>query len=116
AERCDKTGFNEERARRIVIEAAEQCGRSNIPSLREPLHPQKLIEELKDTKTIIVCEETGSSTIPMTDQAVLLVGPEGGWSDDEKSYFAQAGITLANIGDFTHRAETAAIVAASKLL
>src|SRR5579885_1893819 len=37
AERSEKTGFILDRAHRIVIEAAEQCGRSDIPSVRQPM-------------------------------------------------------------------------------
>src|SRR5690606_20204102 len=37
ADRSEKTGFNLERSEKIVIEAAEQCGRSDIPDVREPI-------------------------------------------------------------------------------
>lgn len=37
AERSEKTGFDEKRATRIVIEASEQCGRADIPEIDEPM-------------------------------------------------------------------------------
>jgi RsmE family RNA methyltransferase len=52
----------------------------------------------------------------MLDKAGVLIGPEGGWSDREKSLFTETGLPHINLHDFTLRAETAAIAAATKLL
>ena len=41
---------------------------------------------------------------------LLFIGPEGGWSDDEKNIFKNKGIVVASIGENVLRAETAAIV------
>jgi 16S rRNA (uracil1498-N3)-methyltransferase len=115
--RCEKTGFNEERAKKIVIEASEQCGRGNIPNIREPMNPSTLIKELKGKVPILVCEQTGINQIDTNLQkCVLMIGPEGGWSENELQLFDAQDVTKINLGDFTHRAETASIVAASKLL
>jgi 16S rRNA (uracil1498-N3)-methyltransferase len=116
-ERCEKTGFNEERAQKIVIEASEQCGRSNIPSLREPIQLQTLFEEFKDKLPLLVCEQESAETLdPKLEQAVLIIGPEGGWSEAELELFKANNVQFITMGDFTHRAETASIAALSKLL
>lgn len=112
ADRSEKTGFNYERALRIIIEAAEQCGRGDIPTVREPLHIQKAIEQLHDKTLLFICEQDGSDALDVkADHVGVLIGPEGGWSDAEKAYFAEKGIKHLNIHDFTLRAETAAIAA-----
>lgn len=117
SERCEKTGFNDERAQKIIIEASEQCGRGNIPSIREPMGVEALLNEFADKIPVFVCEQTGEMPIPSdVESCVIVVGPEGGWSEGERALFADKNVKLINIGDFTHRAETASIAAVSKLL
>ena len=116
-DRTEKTGFDEERARKIVIEAAEQCGRSDIPRIREPITPEKIIDELSGKAQICVAEQ-GSSTLPATDLQLpiaVLIGPEGGWTDEEKHLFLEKNISHMQFGKFTLRAETAAVTAAALL-
>lgn len=117
SERCEKTGFNDERAQKIIKEAAEQCGRGNIPSLRETMQLRTLLEEFSGKMPILVCEQEGDQQLPQDlSNCVVVIGPEGGWSDLEIQMFEDKNVQLINIGDFTHRAETASIAAVSKLL
>jgi len=113
ADRSEKTGFNLERAQKIIIEAAEQCGRSDIPAVREPLNATTVIEEFKDQITLYVCEQGEADTAIPEEKAGMLIGPEGGWSDAEKDLFKKTGLKHLNLHDFTLRAETAAIAALS---
>lgn len=111
AERSEKTGFDVERAQRIVIEAAEQCGRSDIPAVREPILPETALNELGEKVQLYICEQ-GSDRIENAESAVgVLVGPEGGWSDREKDLFAAREVSHLGLGQFTLRAETAAVSA-----
>ncbi|HYH47250.1 MAG TPA: RsmE family RNA methyltransferase, partial [Thermoanaerobaculia bacterium] len=48
--------------------------------------------------------------------AALLIGPEGGWSPEERSELAAAGWRAVGLGPRVLRAETAAVVAAALLL
>lgn len=117
ADRSEKTGFNVERAEKIVVEAAEQCGRSDIPDVREPINIDTAIKELGDKATLYICEQDGSdSSDDAKGPLAVLIGPEGGWSDREKLLFTENNLKHLNIHDFTLRAETAAVTASSKLL
>jgi 16S rRNA (uracil1498-N3)-methyltransferase len=86
-ERTEKTGFDIERAEKIVIEAAEQCGRADIPRVREPLHIEKIIDELSEKVELFVAEQGSPSEIKNIknesgkDSKGIIIGPEGGWSD-----------------------------------
>jgi 16S rRNA (uracil1498-N3)-methyltransferase len=112
ADRSEKTGFNHERAQKIVTEAAEQCGRSDIPTIREPLHIVKAIEQLADKAELYMCEQDGADGLGAEIKDVgVFIGPEGGWSDAEKALFVEKNIKHLNIHDFTLRAETAAVTA-----
>ncbi len=116
-ERTEKTGFDLERAKKIVIEAAEQCGRSDIPNVREPMLLETAITELADNVQLYICEQDGTDVAQTIDQPIgIFIGPEGGWSDNEKNLFTTKQIKHLNLHDFTLRAETAAITAISKLV
>ncbi len=113
ADRSEKTGFNIERAEKIIIEAAEQCGRSDIPTVREPMHVQTAIEELKDKVALYICEQGGADQPAEADRVGVLIGPEGGWSDSEKELFKTCNMSAIHLHDFTLRAETACLQAIS---
>lgn len=123
SDRTEKTGFDIERAEKIVIEASEQCERSDIPRVREPINLQTAINELKDKVDLYFAEKTEAPQIlsatwrtnPKHPHAVgVLIGPEGGWTDEEKELLKQNCKKL-NLSDFTLRAETACVTAAALL-
>jgi 16S rRNA (uracil1498-N3)-methyltransferase len=118
-ERTEKTGFDSDRAKKIVIEAAEQCGRSDIPSVREPMLAQTAIDELGNKISLYICEEKSENSelqLAASRSLGVLIGPEGGWSDREKQLFQDKALSHLNIHDFTLRAETAAVAAVTKLV
>jgi 16S rRNA (uracil1498-N3)-methyltransferase len=116
-ERTEKTGFDEERARKIVIEAAEQCGRTDIPVILEPTYPEKATEKLDGTVELFIAEQgSPNSTFKFsaqTQSVAILIGPEGGWTDQEKHLFHEKKLKHMALSKFTLRAETAAITAAA---
>jgi 16S rRNA (uracil1498-N3)-methyltransferase len=119
-ERTEKTGFDVERAEKIVIEASEQCGRTDIPRVREPLTVETLLKELKGKAELFVAEQGSPSEISnikyqISQPLAVLIGPEGGWSDGEKQLFQDHQLKHLGLSDFTLRAETAAIAAATLL-
>lgn len=135
AERSEKTGFVVERAEKILIEAAEQCGRSDIPTVREPILVQTGLNEFNNRISLYVCEQASEQSQERraknneaTSQGSLLtargsensvgifIGPEGGWSEKEKDLFKSEKLPHLNLHDFTLRAETACVAAAAKLL
>ena len=105
--------LNMDRLRAQVIEAAEQCERLTLPGVREP---KPLLDAvLQATDTLLFADETGGGR-PLTNldvagkSLVLLVGPEGGFSADERSRILALDQTLAvNLGPRILRAETAAL-------
>lgn len=117
AERSMKTGFNLKRAEKIALEASEQCGRSNIPDIREPISLEELIEEYKDME-LFVCHLGYSepAIVKKSAKVGVIIGPEGGFTDEEIKLLVSAGAKVLELGDLTLRAETASIIASSKFL
>ena len=116
ADRSEKTGFNHQRAEKIIVEAAEQCGRSDIPNVREPLPVDKAIEQYKDKVALYICEQDGEELVIKDGARGVFIGPEGGWSDAEKEFFERISMSHLNIHNFTLRAETAAVTSVVRLL
>ena len=113
-ERTEKMGFDVERAQKIVIEAAEQCGRSDIPTVREPMLVRTALDHIGTKVPLMICEQGGSRPAQIDEQSFgVVIGPEGGWSTQEKLLFEEAGLPELGLGQFTLRAETAAVTAAA---
>ena len=111
----------EKRTRRwqdIAISACEQSGRSIIPEVLPPLpfteylrqaHTGlRLIASLNRAQTLAA---TSTATPSKSKKAVLLAGPEGGWTAEEEAAAAAAGFTAVSLGPRVLRTETAASAA-----
>jgi 16S rRNA (uracil1498-N3)-methyltransferase len=110
-ERTVKLGIKMDRLQKIALEAAEQSGRSVVPTIHEPI---KLADALSDAKRndINVVFHMDGNAMPQAKKSIgLFIGPEGGWTADELALVASAGTTIASLGPLTLRAETAAIIA-----
>lgn len=118
-ERTEKTGFDEDRAKDIAIEAAEQCGRADIPAIREPIGLEAALTEFKDKLQLYIAEQGGEGLVgAVTDDQRpygVFIGPEGGWSEAEKALFITNQVAHLGLGQFTLRAETACLAAATIL-
>lgn len=114
--RTEKTGWNDERAEKIVVEAAEQCGRTDVPGIMSPAKLEMVKDSLPKNVTLYVAEQGQDASQITAGKIAILIGPEGGWTDDERAYFKENDIKAVSLSDFTLRAETAAITAVGKLL
>jgi 16S rRNA (uracil1498-N3)-methyltransferase len=65
-----------ERLRAIAIEAAEQCGRTLLPAIEEPVSLAKLLAEREAGRTLYFADETGGETIRAADEVrAISLGP-----------------------------------------
>lgn len=103
-----------DRLESIAIEAAEQCGRTRVPGIAEPLPLRRFIDEFDPSRRLYFADENGGE--PLVDTfaegpAAILVGPEGGFTDDERAFVQGAGAAPISLGPRILRAETAALAA-----
>jgi 16S rRNA (uracil1498-N3)-methyltransferase len=99
----------QERWRKIAFEAAKQSGRTRIPEVEEPTAFEEIIK--RDGERIIFDADTPPSSRHPVIPSILLIGPEGGFSERELDAARAAGCAFAQLGPRRLRAETAAIVA-----
>lgn len=108
---------NEERARTIMAEAAEQCARTALPSLAPLVPLARLLADWPAGRTLFMADEMGGEPAAAAfasaeAPAALLIGPEGGFDDAERAAIRALDQTRAiTLGPRILRAETAAIAA-----
>ena len=104
-----------ERLQAIAIEAAEQCGRTMLPEIAEPLPLKRFLDQRDSTRALYFADEGGgerTSDAFKPGPAVILVGPEGGFTDEERATVRSAPNAVPiSLGPRILRAETAALAA-----
>jgi len=110
-----------ERWRRVAIASAKQCGRAVVPAVA-PVTPFEKVIGPREAQLTLMCVEPAraaggpaavSGVAPA--EALVLVGPEGGWAEDEIARAAYCGARLMHLGPRTLRAETAPTIALTAL-
>ena len=105
----------------VAISASEQCGRVRVPSVTSPV---PLVNWVKTTATaerwvlhhIDVRDATAPSTADsVPSDAALLIGPEGGLTNEEVAIAIEHGFSLLQLGPRILRTETAPVVALTAL-
>ncbi|NTF06524.1 16S rRNA (uracil(1498)-N(3))-methyltransferase [Agrobacterium rubi] len=110
---------NLDKLRANVVEAAEQCGILAVPEVEEPIKLKDLLETWPAARRIIYCDEgdEGQNPLPVLNrieerQIALLVGPEGGFSEEERQLLRNhPSVTPIPLGPRILRADTAAVAA-----
>jgi len=105
-----------ERWRRIGLEASQQSRRTHLPEISDAIPFAKIAP---DADHRYVLDEEGGKPLlqalpdqrSASDSVAILIGPEGGWADVERSQFDAASWTPVTMGPLILRAETAAMAA-----
>jgi 16S rRNA (uracil1498-N3)-methyltransferase len=120
--RAWKGGAVLQRWRRIAVASAKQCGRAVVPDVSAVAALEAVIDTQAASALLVMCVEPARAVVaPLDEQpprpaaAILLVGPEGGWSGGEVDLAVARGARLLQLGPRTLRAETAPIAALSLL-
>lgn len=127
----------QERWRKIAMAAAKQCRRANTPLIHAitPLqdfcrslkdgsggNPQRFLPHLESFARpdlqLVVSEKGGLPVKSLSgfvapSRVLILVGPEGGWSDEEIALFQDTGFRQISLGTRILRSETAAMTVAA---
>ncbi len=113
------TRVNLDRVTANAREAAEQCGILSLPTVREPVKLEHLLADWPEARRLIFCDEADDTTNPLgileaieDAQLGVLIGPEGGFSHEERAMLnALPFVTAIPLGPRILRADTAAVAA-----
>jgi len=118
------TRVKEERLRANIIEAAEQTERLDLPDVGAFIALRDVLSDWNPSRILIVCDEAKADQAQPhfntelqqknTKKAAILIGPEGGFSAEERAFFnKQPYVVLVSLGPRILRSDTAAIAALS---
>lgn len=110
---------NTERLRVHMIEAAEQCGRTALPEVAEPVTLAALLKNWPADRTLFFADEEGGAPAleamrAASGPAAILIGPEGGFDPQERDAIRALSRAVGiSLGPRILRADTAAAAAVS---
>ena len=110
---------NLDRLQANVVEAAEQCGVLSVPEVAAPRKLRDLLDAWPSGRRMIFCDEGEESHNPLPlltaireKQLALLIGPEGGFSEEERALLRSLDfVTAIPLGPRILRADTAGVAA-----
>ncbi len=109
-----------EKWQRIMYEASKQCERADIPKCYEPVALEYLFKNFD--RIIVFCERIASKTLKEVkpvhngEQVLVIIGPEGGFSEREFELFKNNNLEMLTLGDLILKAETAVTVALGNVI
>ncbi len=118
ADRSEKKSLNFERAKKIIVEAAEQCGRGELPKFYEVMKLEEAFGQY-DARAVVFHPDAPAfdkKEFVNEKHLAVFIGPEGGWSDREMQLFEQKKVPVYSFSPLILRSETAAIAIASLIL
>jgi 16S rRNA (uracil1498-N3)-methyltransferase len=112
---------NSERMRANVIEAAEQCGILSIATVADPIPLDRYLSQRETARLLVFCDEAADVRSPLqalqsglsaTNGIDVLIGPEGGFAEEERALLLRQPATLRlSLGPRILRADTAGVAA-----
>ena len=107
-----------EKWQKIMYEASKQCERAKIPTCFEPTTVEDVLKNDFD-KILVLAERStelslkeylNNNPIKKNEKVLVIIGPEGGFSQKEFDFFKSRDLPLITLGDLILKAETAVIV------
>ena len=117
-------GARIDRWRRVALASVKQSGRAVLPDIRTPLTLEHYLDEPRPAVSLMFVEPGAAAEVEhlsrfegeiVPGDAALLVGPEGGWAEEEWQAARAKGVRLTTLGHRTLRADAVAICALSVL-
>jgi 16S rRNA (uracil1498-N3)-methyltransferase len=117
---ADRTARSLAKWRAIAREATKQCRRLSVPQVLEPVTTKQLTQRVASVDLALLLHEEAKESIaevdlPTTGTVLIIIGPEGGISDEELHELRVAGARPVLISDAVLRTSTAGVVALAGL-
>jgi len=113
SQRTERKKINLKRIKKIAISAMKQSGQYYLPEINDLLPLNKIIELLKEKNLFIAHVDTKKEKLlklynPHQDSCIL-IGPEGGFANDEVDFARNKNFKIVSLGDSVLRTETAGV-------
>jgi 16S rRNA (uracil1498-N3)-methyltransferase len=117
-------GARLDRWRRVALASVKQSRRAMLPEIRTPLRLEDYLDEPAPALRLMLVEPGAAAEaetigalrgVPVPPDAAVLVGPEGGWAQEEWSLARGCGVKLVTLGHRTLRADAVPVAAISVL-
>lgn len=110
---------------KVMYEASKQCERAVVPTCFDLSSIDEILSKNEFDKVVVFCERIADKTIrdsfktkPVckNDRVLIIIGPEGGFSQREFDYFKEKNLEMLTLGDLILKAETAVVVALGNVI
>ena len=114
-----------EKWQKIMYEASKQCERAKIPVCHKPQSIDNLLNSNKFNKILVMAERSteislkeylDKNPVKKNERVLVIIGPEGGFSQKEFDYFKSKKLPLITLGDLILKAETAVILTLGNII
>jgi 16S rRNA (uracil1498-N3)-methyltransferase len=115
-----EAGRPAERWSRVALASTKQCGRATLASVDNPLPLAAFLASYQAPRKLLFVEPSAAGAAaslrsfigkPAPSGVALIVGPEGGWSEQEQHAAVAAGCVPVTLGTLTLRADAVAVAA-----
>jgi 16S rRNA (uracil1498-N3)-methyltransferase len=118
-DRTEKGTIRDDRSKNVLVAAMKQCGRSRLVRLEPPVSFEEVLRRPHNGLGLCCHEQADPGLFsvlqefPAAPEILVMVGPEGGFTEAEVRMAQDAGGHVVSLGPRRLRAETAAIAAAA---
>lgn len=123
SDRVTTTKDKNEKWQKIAFENFKQCERADIPSIEPVLSLFEALGQFKKENVLIFAEKKANialnraiENIDKSQKIAIVVGPEGGFSDEEFEYFIKNDYKLISLGSMIYKAPNAVVAAVSNVI
>lgn len=111
-----KTVKNHAKWQSTAREAGKQSRRTWLPDVESVVSTAAVVDLIASSDVALVLDEASDVALTSIDissvhDVLIVVGPEGGLSDNERTLFAESGADLVRLGDTVLRTSTAGVAA-----
>ena len=115
----------QEKWQKVMYEASKQCERAVIPICHKPTKLDTILNSEQFDKILVLAERSteislkeylNQNKIDKGEKILVIIGPEGGFSQREFDYFKSKKLPLITLGDLILKAETAVIVTLGNII
>lgn len=115
--------FKNDKWQKVADEAFKQCERADLMKVFEISPLAQILEKFKKENVIIFAEKydntdilDAAKTVDINGDILLIVGPEGGFSEDEFDFFKREGYKMATLGNLIFKAPNAVTAGVSNII